>query len=68
MPRTSFPVTYRAFFGTLAQADRDLKEASPAMVIPLLITAVISVAIGIFPGFFHELCKRSPAMKLVSAD
>jgi|WetSurMetagenome_2_1015567.scaffolds.fasta_scaffold00751_11 multicomponent Na+:H+ antiporter subunit D len=51
------PVTYRAFFGTLAQADRRLKEASPAMVIPLLITAVISLAMGIFPDFFMSFVK-----------
>jgi multicomponent Na+:H+ antiporter subunit D len=51
------PVTYRAFFGTLAQADRDLREASPAMVIPLLITAVLSLAMGIFPDFFMSFVK-----------
>ncbi|MDD5170069.1 MAG: monovalent cation/H+ antiporter subunit D family protein [Syntrophales bacterium] len=51
------PITYRAFFGTLAPADRGLKEASPAMVIPLLITAAISFIIGIFPGFFMSLVK-----------
>jgi multicomponent Na+:H+ antiporter subunit D len=51
------PVTYRAFFGTLAQADKDLKEASLVMVIPLLITAVISFAIGIFPDFFMSFVK-----------
>jgi multicomponent Na+:H+ antiporter subunit D len=51
------PVTYRAFFGTLAQADKNLKEASPAMLIPILITAAISVAIGIFPGFFMSFVK-----------
>jgi multicomponent Na+:H+ antiporter subunit D len=51
------PVTYRAFFGTLAQADKGLKEASPAMVIPLLLTAVISLAMGIFPDFFMSFVK-----------
>ena len=51
------PVTYRAFFGALAPADRDLKEASPAMVIPLLITAVISFILGIFPGLFMSFAK-----------
>jgi multicomponent Na+:H+ antiporter subunit D len=51
------PVTYRAFFGTLAQADQGLKEASPAMVIPLLITAAISLAMGIFPDFFMSFVK-----------
>jgi multicomponent Na+:H+ antiporter subunit D len=51
------PVTYRAFFGRLAPADRNLKEAAPALVIPLLITAAISIAIGIFPDFFLSLVK-----------
>jgi multicomponent Na+:H+ antiporter subunit D len=51
------PVTYRAFFGTLAQADQGLKEASPAMVIPLLITAAISLAMGIFPDFFMSFVR-----------
>jgi multicomponent Na+:H+ antiporter subunit D len=51
------PVTYRAFFGTLARADRDLKEASPAMVIPLLLTASLSLAMGLFPDFFLSFVK-----------
>ena len=60
------PVTYRAFFGRLAPADRHLKEASLAMVIPLLLTAAISLCLGIFPDFFMTLRQRSPAMKLVA--
>jgi multicomponent Na+:H+ antiporter subunit D len=51
------PVTYRAFFGTLARADRDLREASPAMVVPLLLTAFLSLAMGIFPDFFLTFVK-----------
>jgi multicomponent Na+:H+ antiporter subunit D len=51
------PVTYRAFFGSLAPADRHLREASPAMLIPLLLTAAISVALGIWPGVIMDFVK-----------
>jgi multicomponent Na+:H+ antiporter subunit D len=48
------PVVYQAFFGQPAPAEATprFKEAHPALVIPLSITAVISVVIGLFPGFF----------------
>lgn len=48
------PVVYQGFFGKPSQADLDhkYKEAHPSMVIPLSITAVISVVIGLYPGFF----------------
>jgi multicomponent Na+:H+ antiporter subunit D len=51
------PVTYRAFFGRLAPADRHLREASPAMLIPLLLTAAISVALGLWPGLIMDFVK-----------
>jgi multicomponent Na+:H+ antiporter subunit D len=48
------PVVYQGFFGKASEADRKHKfsEAHPAMVIPLTITAAISVIIGLYPGFF----------------
>jgi multicomponent Na+:H+ antiporter subunit D len=48
------PVVYNGFFGKPAAADAEHnhREAHPAMVIPLTITAVISVVIGICPSFF----------------
>jgi multicomponent Na+:H+ antiporter subunit D len=48
------PVVYSAFFGQPSRhdAERHHGEAHPAMVIPLSITAVISVIIGLYPGFF----------------
>ena len=53
------PVTYQAFFGK--PADEDLhhhgSEAHPAMVVPLTITAILSVLIGIFPDFFMRLAQ-----------
>lgn len=53
------PVVYQGFFGQPAEGDHGrgtgLAEAPLAMVIPLTITAVVSVVIGIFPGFFQIL-------------
>ncbi len=48
------PVVYHGFFGKPAPADagHHYKEAHPAMVIPLAITALISLAIGLYPNFF----------------
>jgi len=48
------PVVYHAFFGERSEPDHghEYKEAHPSMVIPLSITAVISVIIGLYPGFF----------------
>lgn len=48
------PVVYQGFFGRPAADDHGHSsgEAHPSMVIPLTITAVISVVIGLYPGFF----------------
>ena len=48
------PVVYQGFFGkpNPADAHHNYTEAHPSMVIPLSITAVISVLIGLYPGFF----------------
>lgn len=48
------PVVYQGFFGKTSEADRrhSFREAHPSMVIPLTITAAISVVIGLYPGFF----------------
>lgn len=53
------PVVYKAFFGKQSEHDvsHQFKEAHPAMVIPLTITAVISVVIGLYPGFFMQFVK-----------
>jgi multicomponent Na+:H+ antiporter subunit D len=47
------PVVYQAFFGKPSSEDvhHNYTEAHPAMVIPLTITAVISVLIGLYPDF-----------------
>jgi len=48
------PVVYAGFFGKASAADTKHKyaEAHPALVIPLVITAAISLIIGLYPGFF----------------
>jgi multicomponent Na+:H+ antiporter subunit D len=48
------PVVYRGFFGKSSDADLKHKysEAHASMVVPLSITAVISVVIGLYPQFF----------------
>lgn len=48
------PVVYTAFFGKPASGGATLsfKEAHPAMVVPLCVTAAISVLIGFYPEFF----------------
>ncbi|MCC5808095.1 MAG: monovalent cation/H+ antiporter subunit D family protein [Opitutales bacterium] len=52
------PVVYHAYFGKAEAGDDDGetpgREASALMVVPLVLTAAISVAIGIFPGFFMQ--------------
>jgi len=53
------PVVYQAFFGKPPEADAQhhFKEAHPAMVVPLCVTAGISVIIGFYPGFFMNFAK-----------
>lgn len=53
------PVVYQGFFGQPDPADAGHKhhEAPLAMVVPLCLTAVISVLIGIWPDFFMRLAQ-----------
>jgi multicomponent Na+:H+ antiporter subunit D len=57
------PVFLKAFFGKVAPADAELSgslENKPLilfMVIPLLITATISIVIGIYPDLFLNIIK-----------
>jgi len=54
------PVVYQGFFGKTSAADTEHKftEAHPAMVVPLSITAVISVLIGLYPNFFMQFVQH----------
>ena len=53
------PVSYLAFFKPNAKGEfKEYGEASYMMLIPLCITAVLSVILGIFPNFgahFYDL-------------
>jgi multicomponent Na+:H+ antiporter subunit D len=51
-----FPIVQRAFFRR-GRDLKDLKEASPFMVVPLVITAVLSILFGIFPDLFFKFFK-----------
>lgn len=53
------PVVYQAFFGKLSEEDKHhhYGEAPLAMLIPLCITAVLSVAVGFKPDFFLQFAQ-----------
>lgn len=53
------PVVYHAYFGNPApdEARPERGEAPPAMLIPLCLTALLSVAIGFYPDFFLGLAR-----------
>ncbi|MFC1524480.1 monovalent cation/H+ antiporter subunit D family protein [Thermodesulfobacteriota bacterium] len=47
------PVTYKAFFGKRPPGEKyeGIREAPLSMVVPIMIAAIISVIIGIYPDF-----------------
>ena len=53
------PVVYQAFFGKPAGAPAagGWREASAAMVIPLTLTALISVGLGLYPNLFLNFAR-----------
>ena len=53
------PIVYQGFFGQPAEVDpaHPPHEAPLAVVIPLCITAILSLAIGIFPGIFMQFAR-----------
>jgi multicomponent Na+:H+ antiporter subunit D len=53
------PVVYQAYFGTSPAGELapGVREASPALVVPLLLTAALSVAAGLYPEFFIRMIK-----------
>lgn len=53
------PITYSAFFGKRPAGEQyeGIKEAPLTMVIPLSIAALISVFLGIFPGYMMNFVK-----------
>lgn len=54
------PITFKAFFqGKRGEWKRsDIKEAPAVMVVPIVLASLISVALGLFPGFFVNLIGR----------
>ncbi len=56
-----FPIVHRAFFrkGTGLEGHG---EASPLMVVPIIVTAVLSVLLGIFPNQFFEFFNLAVAI------
>ena len=53
------PVTFKAFFGKPPEGEvyTGIKEAPLTMVVPLMIAAIISVVIGIYPDFIMNFVK-----------
>jgi multicomponent Na+:H+ antiporter subunit D len=53
------PVVYHAFFSPAPAADagRAYGEAPPAVLIPLCLTALISVALGLYPDLFMHFAQ-----------
>jgi len=53
------PVTFKAFFGKRPAGEdaAGIHEAPLAMVIPLMLTALISVLLGIYPDFIMQFVK-----------
>ncbi|VAW33229.1 NADH-ubiquinone oxidoreductase chain L, partial [hydrothermal vent metagenome] len=53
------PITYNAFFGKRPEGEKyeGIKEAPLAMLIPLMITSIISILLGIYPNIFLNFVK-----------
>ena len=53
------PVVYQGFFGrpSVEDAHHPAHEAPLAMVIPLCLTAALSVFLGIYPDFFLQFAQ-----------
>ena len=49
------PVCYAAFFGTETQESPATVREIPMVTIPLVATAILSVLMGVFPGYFLTL-------------
>lgn len=49
-----FPIIYRAYFKP-GEGLEGYGEASPLMVVPIMVTAVLSVLFGLFPNLFFGL-------------
>ncbi|MEK6599590.1 MAG: monovalent cation/H+ antiporter subunit D family protein [Deltaproteobacteria bacterium] len=52
------PITYKAFFEKQDDAHHEEIKEIPMVAIPLMITAIISMLIGIYPDYFLTLTKE----------
>ncbi|MEE8432416.1 MAG: monovalent cation/H+ antiporter subunit D family protein [Candidatus Desulfatibia sp.] len=52
-----FPVVYTAFVKELPEGDSTIKEPSLFVTVPLTLTAIGSVILGLYPSLFLELAK-----------
>ncbi|MEW6507535.1 MAG: monovalent cation/H+ antiporter subunit D family protein [Bacteroidota bacterium] len=48
-----FPIIHRAFF-RVGNGLENYREASPLMVVPIVITAILSIMFGLFPDLFFN--------------
>lgn len=53
------PIVFRAFFNELPAGEQhqNVKEAPAFVIVPIMVTAVIAVIIGIYPDFFISMIK-----------
>lgn len=58
-----FPIVRRAYFER-PEGLEHAKEASPFMVVPLVITAILSVVLGIFPNLFFEFLSMAETISV----
>ncbi len=52
-----FPVVYTAFFKDLPEGDGAIREPSKFVVVPLVLTAMGSIVLGVYPSIFLELAE-----------
>lgn len=52
-----FPVVYTAFVKELPEGDNTIKEPSLFVTVPLALTAIGSIILGLYPSLFLELAK-----------
>ncbi|MEE8574653.1 MAG: monovalent cation/H+ antiporter subunit D family protein [Thermodesulfobacteriota bacterium] len=54
------PVVFTAYFGEVHKDSNmdEVKESPPFVIVPIVITAVLTVVIGIWPGYFVALAER----------
>jgi multicomponent Na+:H+ antiporter subunit D len=57
-----FPIIWRAYFKPGDPGLEKHGEASPFMVVPIMVTAVLSVLLGMFPDLFFHFFELASAI------